>query len=233
MLEIIIMWYIEVKKSKSEGGMSINVDFKSKSELMGYMQDNHLDTRGFKSVETTKDGRTYIVLGKDESKFITAFKIALYAIASIFSKACKNLFLESKAVWNDKMTVYKLSCPEDIMIKKPLEQDEKQVDSKLTQNTIIFETVSEEDLNRMDEPQKIEPVNGKIGHFELSNIQSFKLTGVEECYPERYECEITMNTGNVEECILMKNEFRAFLDHLPAEKLINIGVRAKASIVNN
>lgn len=88
-------------------------DFASKVELTTCIQNKNLLTRGFKSEETTKNGRTYVVLGKDESKFITAFKIALYAVLSIFSTTYKDLYAESKAVWNDKKNVYKFNCPEE------------------------------------------------------------------------------------------------------------------------
>lgn len=94
--------------------MPIERNFATKAEMDNYVVCQKFTTRGFTpAAETHNDGRAYTVLSSKEPKFRTAFKIALFAILSIFKKAYKDLFVEAKAIWNDKTIVYKLSYLEE------------------------------------------------------------------------------------------------------------------------
>ncbi len=96
--------------------------------------------------------------------------------------------------------------------------------SRPSQHNIKLKSVkiTDEDLQSMHTIKTYQPVDGKLGRYELSNIQTFKLTGVEHCYPERYYCTITKNSGDLTADILDKDEYQAFLKHLPKEKIIGI-----------
>lgn len=128
--------------------MPIEKYFDNKIDAAKYINEKNLLCRGFDIVENTVNGRTYIVLSSDESEFKTAFKIIVYAIIGIVSKAFKDLLEESIAVWNNKRFVYKLSCPEEKQNKRTIEDIVGDIKVKVAQtNRKLSDDIKEKITN--------------------------------------------------------------------------------------